>query len=116
MEEKHVHFVVLSVKREDVLISNKRESLAQLHDEAGYLFHQPPLQFQLLHGLPSAKEAKIVTTAEHFIGIIGHRSRQCLVEIVGLRCGHQVAVVVTLHGVEQHVTGPTFGEYFYCIE
>ena len=82
MEEEHIHATFLTVVLQCMLIAYKSEAFAQFEQKQFYFFHKPLFQLQFMYWLRYPKEAEIIPTSEHLVGIGSLCGRQRGSEII----------------------------------
>lgn len=84
MIEEQIDKVFLRAQHQPVLPAHETKAVAQLQDEVLQSFHEPVLQFALLHGAPESEEFQVVAALHRLLGLLGKMLRQRELEIVRL--------------------------------
>ena len=71
MEKEQINAILLIVEGRCMLIADKTETAAQFHYKGCDFLYKATFQLQFLQWLNGINESEIITTTEHFIGIIG---------------------------------------------
>lgn len=69
MKEKHIHLIILTIVRQNVLIADVCKSLTEFKEKMFYFLNQSPLKLQFKEWLCHAKKSHAIRILENLVGV-----------------------------------------------